>query len=295
MRSLHDPCILGKDLLIALMICVIYLIFLTQVYTFNKHFMQEQSQTNKAARQKQPYNHSSGSKSFLQRQHDLAKEQGLSVDSLELFRETHARSGEFISQAVADAHVSLNLIFSKLCTYTSPIHNLHKFLFVAQKMLELQSWPTSQGSQPLFEDDICKIVLDKRPGYSKGFGWGARSRSCKIPDRNFSTTSSHPTTVKQANVIIIKQQRLEIQENRRMIEEHRRFFEMQSKQMKEMMKKIEEMSRTQEDREWRSCCMYFLTLTLFILYYYHYVYLFFFFFVLVGVNLLSMVSAAFLF
>ncbi|KAA0040895.1 CACTA en-spm transposon protein [Cucumis melo var. makuwa] len=33
---------------------------------------QEQSRTNKAARQKQPYNHSSGSKSFLQRQYELA-------------------------------------------------------------------------------------------------------------------------------------------------------------------------------------------------------------------------------
>ena len=61
--------------------------------------MKEQLRTDKAARQKQPYSHSSGSKSFLQRQHDIAEERGLPVDQLELFRETHARSGEFISQA----------------------------------------------------------------------------------------------------------------------------------------------------------------------------------------------------
>ncbi|TYK00340.1 CACTA en-spm transposon protein [Cucumis melo var. makuwa] len=37
-------------------------------------FMQEESRTNKAARQKQPYNHNNGSKSFLQRQHELAEQ-----------------------------------------------------------------------------------------------------------------------------------------------------------------------------------------------------------------------------
>ncbi|KAA0056252.1 CACTA en-spm transposon protein [Cucumis melo var. makuwa] len=49
----------------------------------------EQSRTNKAARQKQPYNHSSGSKSFLQRQYELAERRGQLVDRVELFRETH--------------------------------------------------------------------------------------------------------------------------------------------------------------------------------------------------------------
>uniref|UniRef100_A0A9I9E476 CACTA en-spm transposon protein n=1 Tax=Cucumis melo TaxID=3656 RepID=A0A9I9E476_CUCME len=49
----------------------------------------EQSRTNKAAKQKQPYNHSSGSKSFLQRQYELAERRGQPVDRVELFRETH--------------------------------------------------------------------------------------------------------------------------------------------------------------------------------------------------------------
>uniref|UniRef100_A0A9I9E5X0 CACTA en-spm transposon protein n=1 Tax=Cucumis melo TaxID=3656 RepID=A0A9I9E5X0_CUCME len=89
---------------------------------------QEQSRTNKAARQKQPYNHSSGSKSFLQRQYELAERIGQSVDRVELFRETHVRAGTFVSQAAEDAH---------------------------NQMLELQSQPTPKGSQPLSEDEIC--------------------------------------------------------------------------------------------------------------------------------------------
>ncbi|TYJ97087.1 CACTA en-spm transposon protein [Cucumis melo var. makuwa] len=68
----------------------------------------EQSRTNKAARQKQPYNHSSGSKSFLQRQYELAKRRGQSVDHVELFWETHVRAGTFVSQAAEDAHVFID-------------------------------------------------------------------------------------------------------------------------------------------------------------------------------------------
>uniref|UniRef100_A0A9I9EGU2 CACTA en-spm transposon protein n=1 Tax=Cucumis melo TaxID=3656 RepID=A0A9I9EGU2_CUCME len=64
----------------------------------------EQSWTNKATKQKQPYNHSSGSKSFLQRQHELTKQRGESVDCVELFRETHIRSGTFVLHVVEDVH-----------------------------------------------------------------------------------------------------------------------------------------------------------------------------------------------
>ena len=73
---------------------------------------------------------------------------------------------------------------------------------------------------------------------------GPKPKSCKSPGSNSSTTSSHSTAVKEANAILIDQQRLEIQETRHMIEEQRRFSEMQSKQMEEMMKKIEELSGT---------------------------------------------------
>ncbi|KAA0065696.1 CACTA en-spm transposon protein [Cucumis melo var. makuwa] len=38
------------------------------------------------------------------------------------------------------------------------------------QMLELQSQPTPEGTQPLFGDEICKTVLDRRSNYSKGLG-----------------------------------------------------------------------------------------------------------------------------
>ncbi|KAA0062463.1 CACTA en-spm transposon protein [Cucumis melo var. makuwa] len=83
-------------------------------YFLCNHYMsrafQEQSRTNKVARQKQPYNHSNGSKSFLQRQYELAESKG------------------------------------------EPINRVNQ-------MLELQSQPTLEGSQPLSEDEICDQVF----------------------------------------------------------------------------------------------------------------------------------------
>ncbi|KAA0036895.1 CACTA en-spm transposon protein [Cucumis melo var. makuwa] len=38
------------------------------------------------------------------------------------------------------------------------------------QMLELQSQPTSKGTQLLFEDEICETILGRRLGYSKGLG-----------------------------------------------------------------------------------------------------------------------------
>ncbi|XP_050943385.1 uncharacterized protein LOC127150198 [Cucumis melo] len=124
--------------------------------------MQEQSRTNKAARQKQPYNHSSGSKSFLQRQYELVERRGQPVDRVELFRKTHVRAGTFVSQAVEDAH---------------------------NQMLELQSQPTLEGSQPLSEDEICDQVLGRRPGYSKGLGWGPKPKARRTTSVSSLSTS----------------------------------------------------------------------------------------------------------
>ncbi|KAA0056417.1 CACTA en-spm transposon protein [Cucumis melo var. makuwa] len=130
----------------------------------------EQSRTNKAARQKQPYNHSSGSKSFLQRQYELAKRKKELVDRVELFRETHVRVGTFMSQAAEDAH---------------------------NQMLELQSQPTLEGSQPLPEDEICDQVLGRRPGYSKGLGWGPKPKACRTASASSSSTSCSQSTEKE--------------------------------------------------------------------------------------------------
>uniref|UniRef100_A0A9I9EB55 CACTA en-spm transposon protein n=1 Tax=Cucumis melo TaxID=3656 RepID=A0A9I9EB55_CUCME len=133
---------------------------------------QEQSQTNKTARQKQSYNHSSGSKSFLQRQYELAERKGESVDRVELFRETHVRAGTFVSQAAEDAH---------------------------NQMLELQSQPTPEGSQPLSEDEICDQVLGRRPGYSKGLGWGPKPKVRRTASASSSSTSCSQSIEKRLN------------------------------------------------------------------------------------------------
>ncbi|KAA0038323.1 CACTA en-spm transposon protein [Cucumis melo var. makuwa] len=88
--------------------------------------LHEQSRTNKFARAKQPYNHSSRSKSFLQQQHEFIEKRGQPVGHVELFKETHAnRSDQF------------------------------------DQMLELQSQPTPEGLQPLVIDQIYEIVLDR--------------------------------------------------------------------------------------------------------------------------------------
>ncbi|KAA0060467.1 CACTA en-spm transposon protein [Cucumis melo var. makuwa] len=64
--------------------------------------------------------------------HELTEERGQPVGCVNLFRETHAnRSGQFISHTAMNAH---------------------------NQMLELQSQPTLEGSQPLFGDEICKTI-----------------------------------------------------------------------------------------------------------------------------------------
>ncbi|KAA0060035.1 CACTA en-spm transposon protein [Cucumis melo var. makuwa] len=123
--------------------------------------LQEQSRTNKAARQKQPYNHSSGSKSFLQRQYELAERKGEPVDRVELFRETHVRAGTFMSQAAEDAH------------------------------------PTLEGSQPLSENEICDQMLGRRPDYLKGLSWGPEPKARITVSISSSSTSCSQSTEKE--------------------------------------------------------------------------------------------------
>ncbi|KAA0046898.1 CACTA en-spm transposon protein [Cucumis melo var. makuwa] len=91
-----------------------------------------QSLMNRAARLKRHYNHSRGTKSFLQRQHELADQRGHSIDRVELFKKTHDRDGQFVSSVATDAH---------------------------NQIMELQSYPTLDDSQPLSGDEICKTVV----------------------------------------------------------------------------------------------------------------------------------------
>ena len=61
---------------------------------------------NRATRAKQPYHHNSKAELFLQRQDELAKQWGHLIDHVELFKETYAQGGHFVSVTAVDAHVS---------------------------------------------------------------------------------------------------------------------------------------------------------------------------------------------
>ncbi|KAL0556957.1 hypothetical protein IC582_005474 [Cucumis melo] len=174
---------------------------------------QEQSRTNKAARQKQPYNHSSGSKSFLQRQYELAERRGQPVDRVELFRETHVRAGTFVSQAAEDAH---------------------------NQMLELQSQPTPEGSQPLSEDEICDQVLGRRPGYSKGLGWGPKPKARRTASASSSSTSCSQSTQKEIEL------QAKLHEALERIEVQDRNHQALASQVEAMKKMIEDLTRAQQ-------------------------------------------------
>ncbi|KAA0066300.1 CACTA en-spm transposon protein [Cucumis melo var. makuwa] len=173
----------------------------------------EQSRTNKAARQKQPYNHSSGSKSFLQRQYELAERKGEPINRVELFRETHVRAGTFVSQVAEDAH---------------------------NQMLELQSQPTPEGSQTLSKDKICDQVLHRRLGYSKGLGWGPKSKARRTASASSSSTSCSQSIEKEIELQAKFHEALE------QIEVQDRNHQALASQVESMKKMIEELTRAQQ-------------------------------------------------
>ncbi|TYK11890.1 CACTA en-spm transposon protein [Cucumis melo var. makuwa] len=155
--------------------------------------MQEQSRTNKAARQKQRYNHSSGSKSFLQRQYELAERRG--------------------QQVAEDAH---------------------------NQMLELQSQPIPEGSQPLSEDEICDQVLGRRPGYSKGLGWGPKPKARRTASASSSSTSCSQSTQKEIEL------QAKLHEALERIEVQDRNHQALASQVEAMKNMIEDLTRAQQ-------------------------------------------------
>ncbi|KAA0055491.1 CACTA en-spm transposon protein [Cucumis melo var. makuwa] len=164
----------------------------------------EQSSMNKAARQKQSYNHNSGSKSFLQRQHELDEKKGESIDRVELFRETHVRAEKFVLQATEDVH------------------------------------PTPEGSQPLFGDEICDEVLGRQLGYSKGLGWGPKSKARKTMSGSSSTTSCPSSTQKEIEL------QSKINEALEQIEVQDRNHTALASQVEQMEKLIKDLTRAQQ-------------------------------------------------
>uniref|UniRef100_A0A9I9EGP9 CACTA en-spm transposon protein n=1 Tax=Cucumis melo TaxID=3656 RepID=A0A9I9EGP9_CUCME len=173
------------------------------------HYMsrafQEKSQTNKVAKQKQPYNHNSGSKLFLQRQHELAEKKEESIDCVKLFRETHVRVEAFVSQAAKNMH----------------------------------NQPTPEDSQPLSGDEICDQVLGRRPGYSKGLGWGPKLKVFKTTSASNSTTSCPQSTEKEIEL------QAKINEALERIEVQDRNHQVLASDVQQMRKLIQNLTRAQ--------------------------------------------------
>ncbi|TYK11883.1 CACTA en-spm transposon protein [Cucumis melo var. makuwa] len=143
----------------------------------------------------------------------LAERRGQPIDRVELFRETHVRAGTFVSQAAEDAH---------------------------NQMLELQSQPTLEGSQPLSEDEICDQVLGRRLGYSKGLGWGPKPKARRTASASNSSTSCSQSTKKEIELQDKLHEALE------RIEVQDRNHQALASQVEAMKKMIEELTRAQQ-------------------------------------------------
>ncbi|KAA0048279.1 CACTA en-spm transposon protein [Cucumis melo var. makuwa] len=146
-------------------------------------------------------------------QYELAEKKGESVDRVELFQETHVRAGTFVLQAAEDAH---------------------------NQMLEIQSQPTPEGSQPLSEDEICDQVLGRRLGYLKGLGWGPKPKARRTASASSLSTSCSQSTEKEIEL------QAKLHEALERIEVQDRNHQALASQVESMKKMIEELTRAQQ-------------------------------------------------
>ncbi|KAA0040894.1 zinc finger protein ZPR1-like protein [Cucumis melo var. makuwa] len=107
-------------------------------------------------------------------------------------------------------------------------------------MLELQSQSTPKGSQPLSEDEIGDQVLGKRPGYSKGLGWGPKPKARRTASASSSSTSCSRSTEKEIEL------QAKLQEALERIEVQDRNHQALTSQVESMKKMIEEFTRAQQ-------------------------------------------------
>ncbi|KAA0051873.1 CACTA en-spm transposon protein [Cucumis melo var. makuwa] len=108
------------------------------------------------------------------------------------------------------------------------------------QMLELQSQPTLEGSQPLSEDEICDQVLGRRPGYSKGLGWGPKPKARRTASASSSSTSCSQPTEKEIEL------QAKLREALERIEVQDRNHQALASQVESMKKMIEELTRAQQ-------------------------------------------------
>ena len=89
---------------------------------------------------------------------------------------------------------------------TSIVHN---------QVFKLQAQPIPEGSQPLFEDEVCETVLGRRPSDSKCLGWGPKPKYKK------SSTSASSSNIydHQPHMAEVSELKANLENANRMIEE----------------------------------------------------------------------------
>ncbi|KAA0054740.1 CACTA en-spm transposon protein [Cucumis melo var. makuwa] len=108
------------------------------------------------------------------------------------------------------------------------------------QMLEFQSQPTLEDSQPLSEDEICDQVLGRRLGYSKGLGWGPKPKARRTASASSSSTSCPQSTEKEIEL------QAKLHEALERIEVQDRNHQALASQVESMKKMIEELTRAQQ-------------------------------------------------
>ncbi|TYK11644.1 zinc finger protein ZPR1-like protein [Cucumis melo var. makuwa] len=120
-----------------------------------------------------------------------------------------------------------------------------KFPFVpppsfASRRCSSPPFATLEGSQPLSEDEICDQVLGRRPGYSKGLGWGPKSKTRRTASASSSSTSCSQSTQKEIEL------QAKLHEALERIEVQDRNHQALASQVEAMKKMIEDLTRAQQ-------------------------------------------------
>ncbi|KAA0063489.1 uncharacterized protein E5676_scaffold668G00100 [Cucumis melo var. makuwa] len=98
----------------------------------------------------------------------------------------------------------------------------------------------SKGSQALSEDEICDQVLGRRPGYSKGLGWGPKSKVRKTTSASNSMTSCSQSTEKEIEL------QAKLNEALERIEVQDRNHQALASKVEQMRKLIQDLTRAQQ-------------------------------------------------
>ncbi|KAA0055526.1 uncharacterized protein E5676_scaffold282G00240 [Cucumis melo var. makuwa] len=106
-------------------------------------------------------------------------------------------------------------------------------------MLELQSKPTLKDTQPLSSDKICEMLLGRQSSYSKGFGWGHKSKARKTAGMSSSSTLYSQSTIEL-------QLQAALDQAMQQIEEHIRNHNVLALEVERMRKFIEYISWAQQ-------------------------------------------------